>query len=225
MAVRTIAVIGAGALGREIAHASVLAGYKTIVEDVVSSRLEQALAWIGESLDTDVAQHRVDGSIRNAALANLSTAGTVEDAVREADLIIETVAEEMEMKIELFTIFDKFAKPGAIFASSAASLSITEMAAVTFCADRCIGMRFVAAGQAAEEKWEGRAKARPYTVHAAPESGAKRLELVRGLETSDETVAICGEAGLRMGREVVVVCEPDASVGGCAELKSAAAQD
>jgi 3-hydroxybutyryl-CoA dehydrogenase len=202
MAVKTIAVIGAGTAGREIAHASALVGYKTIVEDVVSSRLEQAIAWIGKSLDADVAQRRIESSVGDAALANLSTAATVEDAVREADLIIETVAEEMEMKIELFTIFDKFAKPGAIFASSTVSLSITEMAAVTFCADRCIGMRFVEA-----------------------DSGAKRLELVRGLETSDETVAICREAGRRMGRELVVVREPDASVGGCAELKSAGAQD
>jgi 3-hydroxybutyryl-CoA dehydrogenase len=202
MDVRTIAVIGAGTIGREMAYASVLAGYKTIVEDVVSNRVEQAIGWISQTLDADVAQRRVGESVRNAALANLSTASTVEDAVREADLIIETVAEEMEMKIELFTIFDKFAKPGAIFASSASSLSITEMAAVTFCADRCIGMRFVAAA-----------------------SGAKRLELVRGLETSDGTVAICREAGQRMGREVIVVRESDAGAGGRAELKSAGALD
>jgi 3-hydroxybutyryl-CoA dehydrogenase len=202
MVVRTIAVIGASAVGREIAYAAALAGYQTIVEDVVSSRLDQAIAWISQTLDADVAQRRVGESVRNAALANLSTARTVEDAVREADLIIETVAEEMEMKIELFTIFDKFAKPGTIFASSAASHSISEMAAVTFCAERCIGMRFVEA-----------------------DSDAKRLALVRGLETSDETVAICRETGLRIGREVVVVRESDAGAGGCAELKSAGAQD
>jgi 3-hydroxybutyryl-CoA dehydrogenase len=225
MVVRTIAVIGAGAVGREIAYAAALAGYKTIVEDVVSSRLDQAIAWINQALNADVARCRVEGSIRDAALANLWTASTIEDAVREADLIIETVAEEMEMKIELFTIFDKFAKPGAIFASSAASLSITEMASVTFCADRCIGMRFVAAEQAAEKRWEGRAKARPYTVRAVAESGAKRLELVRGLETSDETVAACCEVGRRMGREVVVVRELDPGVPVRAELKSAGAQD
>jgi 3-hydroxybutyryl-CoA dehydrogenase len=202
MAVKTIAVIGAGAVGREIAYASALVGYKTIVEDVVSSRLEQAIAWIGKALDADVAQHRVGESVRNAVLANLSTAATVEDAVREADLIIETVAEEMEMKIELFTIFDKFAKPGAIFASSTASLSITEMAAVTFCVERCIGMRFLEA-----------------------DLNAKQLALVRGLETSDETVAICREAGQRMGREVVVVRESDAGACGCRELKSAGAHE
>jgi 3-hydroxybutyryl-CoA dehydrogenase len=202
MAIKTIAVIGAGAVGREIAYASALAGYGTIVEDVVSGRLEQAIAWISKSLDADVAQRRIESSVRDAALANLSTAGTVEDAVREADLIIETVAEEMEMKIELFTIFDKFAKPAAIFASSTVSLSITEMAAVTFCADCCIGMRFVNVDQ-----------------------DAKRVQLVRGLETSDETVAICREAGLRMGREIVVIREPDPSVHDCAELRSAGAQD
>jgi 3-hydroxybutyryl-CoA dehydrogenase len=202
MEVKTIAVIGAGPMGREIAYASALAGYKTIVEDVVSSRLEQAIAWIGKSLDGDVAQSRLEKGLRDAALANLVTASTVEGAVREADLIIETVAEEMEMKIELFTIFDKFAKPRAIFASTASSLSISEMAGVTFCPDRCIGMRLVEAG-----------------------SGAKRLELVRGLETSEETVAICSEVGRRLGREVVVASEADPSACGRAELKSVDAQD
>jgi 3-hydroxybutyryl-CoA dehydrogenase len=202
MTVRTIAVIGAGAVGREIAYASVLAGYKTILEDIFPGALEQAIAWIERSLDEDVARGRVGANVRDAALAKLSTAGSVEDAVREADLIIETVADEMEMKIELFTIFDKFAKPLAIFASSSSSFSITEMAAVTFCAERCIGMRF---------------------LDAAPKPGL--LELVRGLQTADETVSICREVAQRMGREVTVVREPDPNVRGCAELKSAGAQD
>jgi 3-hydroxybutyryl-CoA dehydrogenase len=90
----------------------------------------------------------------------------------------------MEMKIELFTIFDKFAKPGAIFASSTTSLSITELAAVTFCPERCIGMRFIGDAQLVE-----------------------RLELVKGRETSEETIAACGEVGRRMGMQVSVLGE------------------
>src|ERR1700719_4175480 len=184
MVVRTIAVIGAGAVGREIAYATALAGYKTIVEDVVSSRMDQAIAWISQTLDVDVAQRRVEGSIRDAALANLSTASTVEDAVRESDLIIEAVAEEMEMKIELFTIFDKFAKPGAILASSSPALSIAELVSVTFCAERCIGMRFPAAV-----------------------NGKNVLELICAPETSEDTVAACHEVELRMGKGIAVVRE------------------
>jgi 3-hydroxyacyl-CoA dehydrogenase len=121
---------------------------------------------------------------RDAALANLTTAASAEDASREADLIIEAVADEMEMKIELFTIFDKFAKPGAIFASTTTSLSISEMAAVTFCPERCIGMRFFG---------------------DAP--NANRLELVKAGETSEETIAACREVVRRMGKQVLVTRE------------------
>jgi len=105
--INAIAVVGAGEIGREIALAALLAGYRTTLEDVSESRLRGAAAWIAERAALDA-----------AALSRLILATEVESAVREADLLIEAVAEEMEMKIEMFTIFDKFAKPGAIFASS-----------------------------------------------------------------------------------------------------------
>ena len=202
MDVKTIAMIGAGPTGREIARASALGGYKTILEGISRTTLEQAITWIKQSLDGGVIRGTLEASVRDAALENLSTASTVEEAVREADLIVETAADEMDMKIELFTIFDKFAKPGAIFASTTHSLSITEMAAVTFCAERCIGMRFFL---------------------GALET--KRFELVKGLETSEETVAACRDVGRCMGKEVVVVHESEQSACDCPELKSAGGQD
>jgi 3-hydroxyacyl-CoA dehydrogenase len=170
----TITVIGAGDLGREIAALALFAGYRTILEDVSESRLEGAAA----------ALLRLGGEAR----VQLVTANTVEDAVRDADLILEAVAEEMEMKIELFTIFDKFAKPGAIFASSSPSLSIADMASATFCGERCIGMRFPAAA-----------------------GGKNILELVCAPETSEETVAACREVARRMGKEIIVVQEMEPS--------------
>jgi 3-hydroxyacyl-CoA dehydrogenase len=171
--IQTIAVIGAGDQGREIALAALLAGYRTVLEDVSESRLEQAAAWIGNIANVGAEER-----------ARVVLASKIEEAVREADLIVEAVAEEMEMKIEMFTIFDKFAKPDAIFASSSPSLSIAELAAVTFCPERCIGLRFVS---------------RP------GEEGA--LGLVRTPQTSEETVARCREVGRRMGKEVIVVAE------------------
>jgi 3-hydroxyacyl-CoA dehydrogenase len=168
--IQTIAVIGAGDQGREIALAVLLAGYRTILEDVSESRLQQAAAWIADS-----------GNVGAEARSRLVLASTVEQAVREADLIIEAVAEEMEMKIEVFTIFDKFAKPGAIFASSSSSVSIEELAAVTFCPERCVGMRLVSGtGQ------------------------AEMFELVPTRDTSEETLARCREIGRRMGKEIMV---------------------
>ena len=180
----TVAVVGAAELGRRIAYAAALAGFRTILEDISPSALEQGIAWIARAIGEEVSRGKIDAVTRDAALANLSTANSVEDASREADVIIETTSDEMEMKIELFTIFDKFAKPGAIFASTTASLSIAELAAVTFCPERCIGMRFFTDAQHAE-----------------------RLELVKARETSGETIAACREVGHRMGKEVSMLSE------------------
>ena len=188
MEIKIIAIVGATNLGRRIAHAAVLAGYRAILEDVSPSTLEQGIAWITQALHYDVDGGRIDSAARDAALANLTTATTAEDASREADLIIEAVADEMEMKVELFTIFDKFAKPGAIFASTTTSLSISDMAAVTFCPERCIGMRFFVDAR-----------------------NATRLELVRGTETSEETVATCREVGSCMGMEVSILSDEQAA--------------
>jgi 3-hydroxyacyl-CoA dehydrogenase len=169
--IHTIAVIGAGQDGREFACAALRAGYRTILEDVSDSRLDQAVGWIAN----------VDAE----ASSRLVLSRTVEDAVREADLLIEAVAEEMEMKIEMFTIFDKFAKPDAILASSSRLVSIAELAEVTFCPERCIGIRFVSLTGLADA-----------------------LELVCASDTSQETIERCREVGRRMGNDVVVATEP-----------------
>lgn len=184
MDVKTIAVIGAGKMGRSVAHTAALAGYRTILEDMSSPVREQGLEWIQRSLEEEVARGKIAPQQKDAALARLSTARSVEEACREADLVIEAVPDEMEIKIEIFTLLDKFAKPGAIFASNTSSLSITEMAAVTFCPEKCIGMHF---------------------FQQAPES--RLLEIVPAPETSGDTIETCREVGRRMGTEVVVVRE------------------
>jgi 3-hydroxybutyryl-CoA dehydrogenase len=176
---KTIAVVGSGDLGRRIAYRSSLAGFRTILEDISPSALEQGIAWIRQMLGEEISRGGISTADGDAALRNLNTANSAEDISREADLIMETVSDEMEMKIELFTVFDKFAKPGAIFASTTTSLPITDLAAVTFRPERCIGMRFFT---------------------DAPTTG--RLELVKGRETSEETVAACREVGRRMNLEV-----------------------
>ena len=184
MDVKTIAVIGAGTMGRGIAYAAALGGYRTILEDVSLPVREQGMAWIRQSFEEGVARGKVNPQQKDAALAQLTTARSVEEACREADLVIEAVPEEMEIKIEIFTILDKFAKPGAIFASNTSSLSITEMAAVTFCPEKCVGMHFF-----------------------NPVPKMKLLEIVRALATSSDTIETCREVGRRMGKEVVIVRE------------------
>jgi 3-hydroxybutyryl-CoA dehydrogenase len=196
--IETIAIVGATRLGRRLAYECVLVGYRTILEDISLSALERGITSIAEALRDAGSRGEIGAPAHNAALANLSTANTPEDVSREADLIIETVSDETEVKIELFTIFDKFAKPGAIFASTTTSLSITDLAAVTFCPERCIGMRFF-----------------------MDEPRAKRLELVRGRETSEDTIVSCREVGLRIGKQVLVVTDQQEFATGCPECGAA----
>ena len=142
------------------------------------------MVWIRQSFEEGVARGKVEASVRDRALSLISTAADVKDAIRDAELIIEAVPEELEMKLELFTIFDKFAKTGAVFASNTSSLSITDFTDVTVSRDRCIGMHFF-----------------------NPVPKMKLIELVRTPHTSEETIAICREVARRMGKEVVIVNE------------------
>ena len=184
MEVKTITVIGAGTMGRGIAYSAALGGFRTILEDVQPEQLEQALATIRKTLDEGIERGKVTPQQKTEALARLSTAGSVDLACREADLIIEAVPEELEMKIDIFCILEKFARPGAIFATNTSSLSVTEIAAVTSRPECCIGLHFF-----------------------NPVPKMKLLEIVRALETSEETIAACREVGVRMSKEVVVIRE------------------
>jgi len=182
--IKTIAVIGAGTMGRGIAYAAAFGGYSTVLEDISPQMLEESTRWITKSFDEGVTRDKVDAKIRDRALSLIATASSVEGAIRDADLIIEAVPEEMEMKMELFTIFDKFAKPHAIFASNTSSLSISDMSDLTVSRERCIGMHFF-----------------------NPVPKMKLIELVKTPLTSQNTVDVCTEVGRRMGKEVVLVQE------------------
>jgi 3-hydroxybutyryl-CoA dehydrogenase len=182
--IKIIAVIGAGTMGRGIAYAAAFGGYATVLEDISSQMLEESVRWIAKSFEEGVSRGKVDAKIRDRALSSITTVSSVQDAIRDADLIIEAVPEEMEMKMELFTIFDKFAKPGAIFASNTSSLSISDMSDLTVSRERCIGMHFF-----------------------NPVPKMKLIELVKTPFTSQNTVDVCTEVGRRMGKEVVLVQE------------------
>jgi 3-hydroxybutyryl-CoA dehydrogenase len=182
--VRTIAVIGAGTIGRSIAQLSALGGFRTILEDILPASLRQAESEIRGALDHATERGVITRAAAGAALARIEYASSVEQAARAADLVIEAVPDEMESKIEIFTLLDKVARPATILASNTSSFSVTELASVTYRANRILGMRF-----------------------AVPTGEMKVLEIVRGQETDDETVAACAEAGHRMGQKVVVIGE------------------
>jgi len=178
-------VIGAGPLGREIALLAARAGYSTVLEDVNVETLERALLAIRARLDAAIRAGELSAGDRDAAVSRITTSRSIEDAMRAAELIIDTTLDELETKLEVFTIFDKFARPGAILASCTASLSVSEIATITFRAERCVGMRF-----------------------AGPGSQLKRVEIVRSSQTAEDVVAECAEAVRRMGLEVVIFYEP-----------------
>ena len=109
--VRTIAVIGAGIMGRGIAHAAALGGYRTILEDILPTALRKAETEIRSNLDKAVELGKVTKADADQAFGRLEYASSVEQAAREADLVIEAVPEEMESKIEIFTLLDKVCRP------------------------------------------------------------------------------------------------------------------
>jgi 3-hydroxybutyryl-CoA dehydrogenase len=182
--IKSIAVIGAGTMGRGIAHAAALGGYRTVLEDVLPAALRKAETEIRGNLNKAVELKKVSSGDAEAALGRLEYAGSVEEAAREADLVIEAVPEEMESKIEIFTLPDKICRPGTILASNTSSLSVTEIASVTYRAKKCVGMHFF-----------------------NPVHKMKLLEIARALETDDETIAAAAEVGRRMGKEAVVIKE------------------
>ena len=188
MEVKKIGVIGAGDLGCELALAALLAGYEVVLEDVSREMLEKGIVHIKVSLEEHRDGGELNPQLRESVLAQLSTASRVDEVCRVADMLIETVPDEMEVKLEIFTIFDKFAKPGSILASNT-SLSITEIASITFRTEECIGMRF--------------AKCAP---------NMDRVELVCGMDTSATTAATCAEVARRMGMGVAIVYESPQSL-------------
>ena len=182
--VKTVAVIGAGIMGRGIAHAAAVGGYRTILEDILPNALRRAETEIRSNLDKAVELGKVTPADADAAFSRLEYASSVEEAARQADLVIEAVPEEMESKIEIFTLLDKVSRPNTILASNTSSLSITEIASVTYRAKKIVGMHFF-----------------------SPVHKMKLLEIVRALETDDDTLETAVDVGKAMRKEVVVIKE------------------
>ncbi len=187
--VRTVAVICAGIMGRGIAHAAAMGGYRTILEDLLPAALRRAESEIRANLDKAVELGKVAAPVADAVLRRIEYAGSVEEAAREADFVIEAVPDEMESKIEIFTLLDKICRPATILASNTSFLSVTEIASVTYRMEKCVGMRFF-----------------------NPVRKMKLLEVVRAFETDEDTLATAVDVGKRMGKEVVVITESPAKV-------------
>ncbi|HJS57369.1 MAG TPA: 3-hydroxyacyl-CoA dehydrogenase NAD-binding domain-containing protein [Vicinamibacteria bacterium] len=181
MNVQRIAVIGSGLMGRGIAYAAALGGFDTSLHDVSSAALDKAMAQIRADLDEGIARGKVQPSEAKAALLRLAPA---QDLDADADFVIEAVPEDIAVKLRLFARLDAVCRPDVVLASNTSGLSITEIAAATKRPARVAGMHFF-----------------------NPVPKMRLVEIVRGLETSEDAIGTVAAIAERMGKESVVVRE------------------
>jgi 3-hydroxybutyryl-CoA dehydrogenase len=131
-AIRTVAVIGAGVAGRSFALACAAAGFHVVLEDVMPANLRKA--------EADYADLSQRGARRGTA-GRLELASTVEDAVREADVAVDFVPDELESKLEIFSMIDRMAPPKTILCTPSYALSITDLASCVYRPERCVAVR------------------------------------------------------------------------------------
>jgi 3-hydroxybutyryl-CoA dehydrogenase len=126
--IRTVAVIGAGLAGRSFALACAVAGFHVVLEDVMPAKLRRAEADFAD-LQAGLAKGRLDFAL------------TVEDAVREADIAVDFVPDELESKLEIFSMADRMAPPKTILCTPSNALSITDLASCVYRPERCVAVR------------------------------------------------------------------------------------
>ena len=182
--VSIVAVIGAGIMGRGIAHVAALGGFQTVLNDVSDELLQKAQSRIRQDLHKAVSIGKLTDSDMDAALARLTLDNNLERAAESAELVIEAVPEKMELKLDIFSRLDQACANQAVLASNTSSLSITEMAAATRRPHQFIGMHFF-----------------------NPVHKMKLVEIIRGLETDDDTFAIAETVSRKMGKDTVQVKE------------------
>jgi len=171
----TVCVVGAGQMGSGIAQVAAVAGYDVTLVDVAPKQLDRARSSIEGSLAKLVEKGRVEADAAEAALGRIQTAGEP----GPADLAIEAATEDVDLKLRIFADLDRAAGDGAVLASNTSSIPITRLGAVTSRPERVVGMHFM-----------------------NPVPLMPLVELIRGLETSDEAAAAVRAAAERMGKTV-----------------------
>ncbi|MER7950832.1 3-hydroxyacyl-CoA dehydrogenase family protein [Streptomyces sp. NPDC096079] len=178
---RKLAVIGAGLMGSGIAQVSAQAGWDVVLRDVTDAALTRGTDGIKASYDKFVAKGKLTAEEAAAALGRI-TATTELDAVGDADVVVEAVFENLDVKHEIFRSLDKIAKDGAVLASNTSAIPITKIAAVTGRPEAVVGVHFF-----------------------SPVPMMQLVELVRGYKTSDETLATARAFAESVGKTCIVV--------------------
>jgi 3-hydroxybutyryl-CoA dehydrogenase len=178
----TLAVVGAGLMGRGIAYVAAAGGFATRLHDVSPEALERALAQVRKDLDESVARSKLGRADADAALGRLTPAPRLEAAVEGADFVIEAVPEEIRLKLDTFARLDALSPREVVLATNTSALSVTEIASATRDPARVVGMHFF-----------------------NPVPKMRLVEIVRALESGDAAVAATREVARRMGKETVLL--------------------
>jgi len=179
--IEKIIVFGAGQMGSGIAQVAAQAGFEVVLNDIATEYVERGLATITKNLDRDVAKDRLSEAQKAETLQKVRLSVSLEDA-NDVDLAVEAAVENMAVKTKIFQELDRIAPRDAILASNTSSLPITEIAAVTSRPSQVIGLHFM----------------NPVPV-------MKLVEVIRGLQTDDETFKAACEVATRVGKTPVEV--------------------
>ena len=182
MDIQTITVVGTGTMGNGIAGQAAISGFEVVIHDINELRIKAAFDQIEKTYAKGIAKGKVSETDAEAAMNRLKSASVIEEAVTGADLIIEAVPEDMELKKKLFRVFEGAAPNHAIIASNTSSLSITEIASSITIPSRVLGMHFF-----------------------NPVAVMKLVELVKGEYTSDEVMAAARKVAEKMGKTCIEV--------------------
>lgn len=181
MEANNISIMGAGVMGHGIAQVCATSGYPVSLCDINESILKRALENIKKSLDKFVEKGKISSSETKAILDRIEYTTDLEIAVKEADLVIEAVPEDIKIKKDVFVSLDRLCKPKAILASNTSQFSISEIALVTHRPQKVIGMHWFV----------------PPVLMAL-------IEIVKGIETSLETLQAIQNLSHKLGKEWVV---------------------
>jgi 3-hydroxybutyryl-CoA dehydrogenase len=187
MEIKKICVLGAGLMGNGIAQVCAQAGYEVAIRDIEQRFIDGGMNTIRKNLARDVEKAKRTQADMDAILGRIKPTLDLKAAAADADVIVEVVLEVMDVKKKVYAELEKTVKPECLFFTNTSGLSITELAAVTTRPGKFIGTHFF----------------NPVPV-------MKLLEIIRGYETSDETLAIAREWGKSLGKEVIVVNEAPA---------------
>jgi 3-hydroxybutyryl-CoA dehydrogenase len=179
--IKTVAVLGAGTMGNGIAHVFARSGYRVLLRDVEKKFLDRALETITENLDREVKKAKITEAEKSAALARIEPVTDIA-ALKVADFAIEAVPENLDLKVRVLKSADEVLRPGVTLASNTSSISITTLAAQTSRPDKFIGMHFM----------------NPVPVMVL-------VEVIRGLQTSDDTFALTMQLCEKLGKKPVAV--------------------